>query len=85
MGVSPDRSDRQLAFAEANQLGFPLLADTDKSVANQFGVTRFGPLPIKRVTFVIGTDRRVAAVIKSETNMNAHADQALDEVRKLVA
>lgn len=77
MGVSPDRSDRQKEFAEANRLGFPLLADTDKSVAKQFGVSRFGPLPIKRATFVVGTDRKVLAVIKSETSMTAHADEAL--------
>ena len=85
MGVSPDRSDRQKQFDEANQLGFPLLADTDKVVAKQFGAARFGPLPVKRVTFVIGTDRKVAAVIKSETNMNTHADEALAAVRNLPA
>lgn len=80
--MSPDRSDRQLEFAEANQLGFPLLSDTDKSVAAQFGIKRFGPLPIKRATFVVGTDRRVLAVITSETNMNTHADDALKALRE---
>ena len=83
MGVSPDRSDRQKQFDEANGLGFPLLADTDRKVAKQFGVARFGPLPIKRVTFVIGSDRRVEAIIKSEANMNQHADEALAAVREL--
>ena len=72
-----------MKFDDANELGFPLLADTDKSVAKQFGVARFGPLPIKRVTFVIGTDRRVKTVIKSETNMTTHADDALAAVRDL--
>lgn len=83
MGVSPDRSDRQKQFDEANELGFPLLADPDKKVAKQFGVARFGPLPVKRVTFVIGTDRTVKAIIKSETNMQSHADEALEAVSKL--
>lgn len=83
MGVSSDQSDRQLQFAEANQLGFPLLSDTDKSVAAQFGVKRFGPLPTKRATFVVGTDRKVKAVIASETDMTGHADQALEAVRAL--
>jgi len=85
VGVSPDRSDRQKQFDEANDLGFPLLADTDKTVAKQFGVARFGPLPVKRVTFVIGTDCKVKAVIKSEANMNKHADEALAAVRQLVS
>ncbi len=83
MGVSPDRSDRQSAFDEANELGFPLLSDPDQKVARQCGVARFGPMPIKRVTFVIGTDRKVAAVIKSETAMAKHADDALEAVRSL--
>ena len=85
MGVSPDRSDRQKQFDEANELGFPLLADTDKKVAKQFGAARFGPLPVKRVTYVIGTDRKVKAVIKSEMSMDKHADEALDAVRGLVS
>lgn len=81
--MSPDRSDRQKQFDEANDLGFTLLADTDKKVAKQFGVARFGPLPVKRVTFVVGGDRRVKAVIKSEGNMTKHADEALAAVREL--
>lgn len=81
MGVSSDRSDRQLEFDEANQLGFPLLSDPDRSVARQFGVKRFGPLPTKRATFVIAQDRTILAVLTSETNMTAHADDALKVLR----
>ena len=81
MGVSTDRSDRQKEFDEANRLGFPLLSDPDKAVAKQFGLTRFGPLPIKRATFVIDPDHTVLAVIKSETNMTTHADEALAVLR----
>lgn len=77
MGVSSDRSDRQMEFDEANQLGFPLLSDPDRKVAAQFNVKRFGPLPTKRATFVIDTDRTVLAVLSSETNMESHADDAL--------
>lgn len=81
MGVSADRSDRQQQFDEANDLGFPLLADPDKKVIAQFGVKRFGPLPAKRATFVVDTDRTVLAVITSETNMTKHADEALEVLR----
>lgn len=79
--MSSDRSDRQLEFDEANQFKFPLLSDPDKSVAKQFGVKRMGPMPTKRATFVIDTDRTVLAVISSETNMTAHADDALQVLR----
>jgi peroxiredoxin Q/BCP len=81
VGVSTDRSDRQRQFDEANDLGFPLLSDPDKEVAARFGIKRFGPLPIKRATFVIDTDRTVLAVIASETNMTTHADRALEALR----
>ncbi len=82
MGISADPVDLQKAFDEKNQLGFPLISDEDKSIARQFGVKRFGPLPSQRATFVIDTDRSVLAVIRSETNMESHADRALEALGK---
>src|SRR3954451_18544398 len=35
-------------------------------------------LPVRRTTFVIGTDRTVLKVISSELRASAHADQALE-------
>ena len=77
VGVSADPVDRQKQFDDKNDLGFPLLSDEDQSVAAQFGVKRFGPMPNKRATFVIGKDKRLIGAIASETNMNKHADDAL--------
>ena len=85
MGVSADQVDRQSEFDTENDLGFPLLSDPDKTVQRQFGVKRLGFLPSKRATFVIGTDRKVKAVITSETSMNVHADRALEALRALPA
>lgn len=81
MGISADQVDRQNEFHSENGLVFPLLSDPDRSIAGQFGVKRFGPLPTKRATFVIGTDRKVLAAITSETNMDTHADEALQALR----
>lgn len=84
VGISADVVNRQRQFAERNSFDFPLLSDPDGSVAKLFGVKRsFGPLPVKRWTFVIGTDRRVLAVIKSEVRMGVHADRALEVLRRL--
>jgi len=80
VGISADQVDRQLEFDTRNNLGFPLLSDPDRAIASQFGVKRMGPLPSKRATFVIGTDSRVVAAIRSETNMHAHADEALESL-----
>ena len=81
MGISADPVDRQKAFDDKNDLGFPLLSDPNRRIATHFGVKRFGPLPSKRTTFVIDTDRTVLEVFTSEMNMNAHADQALATLR----
>lgn len=75
--------DRQKAFDEQNDLDFPLLSDPDRSIAKQFGVKRFGPLPSKRATFVIGPDRTLLGVVQSELDMTRHADQALQILREL--
>ena len=83
MGVSADPVDRQKEFDDKNGLGFPLLSDPDKRVHKLFGVKRMGPLPGKRATFVIDTDRRVVRAIRSETNMLTHADTALEALREL--
>ncbi len=73
--------DRQKEFDDKNDLGFPLLSDPAREVSKSFGVKRLGPLPSKRATFVIGTDRRIVKAIRSETNMVTHADTALDALR----
>jgi peroxiredoxin Q/BCP len=83
VGISADPVDRQKEFDDKNTLGFPLLSDPDREVSKAFGVKRMGPLPSKRATFVIGTDRRLLKSIRSETNMLQHADEALEVLRGL--
>ncbi|MET0629096.1 MAG: peroxiredoxin [Acidimicrobiia bacterium] len=82
LGISADSVEKQHQFSEKHSFDYPLLSDPDKVVAKQFGVKR-SLMPInKRSTFVIDTDRRVLAVIESERNMDMHADDALEVLRK---
>lgn len=82
VGISRDAVAKQRRFSEQNAFDFPLLSDEDGSVARAFGVHRsLGIAPTKRTTFVIGRDRRVLQVIRSELNMRAHADRALEVLR----
>jgi thioredoxin-dependent peroxiredoxin len=82
VGISADAVDRQHQFAQINNVAFPLLSDVDKTVAEQFGVQRrFGPLAVKRHTFVIDPDSTLVAEISSEINMSSHADKALEALR----
>jgi peroxiredoxin Q/BCP len=84
VGISTDAVDKQAKFAELQKFDYPLLSDVDGKVATQFGVKRglLGKLmPVKRTTFVIGTDRTVLDVIASELSMDTHADKALEVLR----
>ena len=84
VGISWDSVSKQQEFAAKHEFGYPLLSDPDGQIARRFGVRRtlaFGPLVTKRMTFVIGTDRRVLDVIHSEVSMDAHADRALAALR----
>ncbi|MDA2811988.1 peroxiredoxin [Nocardiopsis sp. RSe5-2] len=86
-GISADAVERQSAFAGMHGFGFPLLSDADGTVARAYGVRRAAPglsalAPTRRCTFVIGADRRILHVVRSEIRMNAHADGALAALRK---
>ena len=81
LGVSGDPMDRQQQFTAQHAFGFPLLCDTEHSVAKAYGVKRPGPLYNRRMTFVIDEDRRLIAKFHSELNMERHADEALRVVQ----
>ena len=78
VGISADNVAKQKQFSDKHDFDYPLLSDPDKKVADMFGVTKGFKLgPVKRSTFVIGTDRKIIEAISSEVNMNSHADKAL--------
>ena len=84
VGISTDSVAKQKQFADLNSFDYPLLSDEAGDVARSFGVKRrFGPVAVKRKTFVIGTDQRLKAQISSEFSMDKHADEALQELARL--
>lgn len=85
VGVSRDDADTQARFAGEHGLGFPLIADEDGAVAKAFGAKRPGGMWSKRQTFVVDGDLTLLAVIKSETDMEKHADEALELLRARTA
>jgi peroxiredoxin Q/BCP len=82
LGISADSVEKQHQFSEKHDFDYRLLSDTDRTVAKAFGVKRPGPLMNRRSTFVIDQDRLVLAVIDSEINMDKHADDALEVLRR---
>ncbi|MFI8351187.1 peroxiredoxin [Streptomyces sp. NPDC085596] len=82
VGISGDSVEKQQEFAGRHTLGMPLLSDADGAIRERFGVKRgFTLAPTKRVTFVIGQDRTVLEIVRSELRMNTHADRALAALR----
>ncbi|BBH70799.1 peroxiredoxin [Actinoplanes sp. OR16] len=80
VGISKDPVEKQKQFADTYTFDYPLLSDPDSTTIAAYGVKRklaLGPLSTKRMTFVIGADRRVLDVIHSELDMNQHAAEAL--------
>ena len=67
LGISPQDVDSHAKWIEKKDFPFPLLADTDKKVIDAYGVRGFGPIAVKRSTFVIDADgivrhKRVASI-----------------------
>lgn len=85
VGISVDPVSKQRQFADACGLDYPLLSDSGGAVARLYGVKRsFGPIPVRRETFVIGRDARILEKVQSELRMDRHADRALAALRRAV-
>ncbi|WP_294822205.1 thioredoxin-dependent thiol peroxidase [uncultured Flavobacterium sp.] len=82
LGVSADTPKKQGNFRSKYNLPFPLIADTDKSVINAFGV--WGPKKfmgrlfdgIHRTTFIIDEEGVIDEVI-TDVKSKKHTDQIL--------
>jgi peroxiredoxin Q/BCP len=83
LGISPDDERSHEKFRDKYELPFPLLADTEHEVAEQYGVwgekkymgkTYFG---VSRWTFVIDEDGNVKKVLP-DVKPATHADDVLN-------
>ena len=84
VGVSVDNKQSHIAFANKYALPFPLLSDTEGSVANAYGaLTTIGPVKMaKRYTFLISPDGNIA---KTYFNVEAskHSQEIIDDLTQL--
>ncbi len=83
LGVSPDSEKSHVKFKDKYELPFTLLADTDHSVAEEYGVwgeKSFAGkkyMGVSRSTFVIDADGNVKRVMHNVKPAN-HADDVLE-------
>lgn len=82
LGVSPDTPAAQKKFKDKFDLPFSLLCDTDKKVAQAYGVLKeknmYGKkvMGVVRSTFVVGPDGKLAQVFEN-VKPEGHAAQVL--------
>jgi len=82
LGVSPDNEKKHQKFIDKYELPFDLLADTDQTVANAYGVwvekNMYGRkyMGIARTTFIIDEKGVISEIIK-KVDTAAHAEQIL--------
>ncbi|MDE5637718.1 MAG: thioredoxin-dependent thiol peroxidase [Alistipes sp.] len=85
VGVSPDSVKSHAGFCAKHELGFTLLADTDHSVCEAFGVwaekSMYGRkyMGVLRTTFLIGTDGRIERIFEKVDTKN-HYKQIIDSL-----
>lgn len=88
VGVSPDPVEKHLKFIEKHQLPFLLLADTEHSVAELYGVWKekknYGRtyMGIERTTFVIDKEG-VIRKIYPKVRVKGHMEEVLSFVQSL--
>jgi peroxiredoxin Q/BCP len=82
LGVSPDTEAKHQKFIDKYDLPFDLLADTEKEVAQKYGVwvekSMYGRkyMGIARTTFVINEEGKIAEVIE-KVKTKDHSSQIL--------
>lgn len=82
LGVSPDTEKKHVKFIEKFQLPFDLLADTEHTMAEAYGVwgekSMYGRkyMGIIRTTFIIDERGKIKEIIEKVDTAN-HADQIL--------
>ena len=84
IGISSDSEASHDAFAKKHQLPFILLSDRDGLTKKAFGVKKALGIMPGRVTFLVDKKGIVRHVFSSQTNMNAHVDEALRVLKTLV-
>lgn len=87
LGISPDSPAAQKKFADKYDIPFPLLADTEKEVAQAFDVWKeknmYGKkvMGIERSTFIIGPDGKIKKAFR-KVKAEGHAAEVLAALKE---
>jgi peroxiredoxin Q/BCP len=87
LGSSPDKPEAQKKFADKYDIPFPLLADTEKKLAQAFDVWKeknmYGKkvMGIERSTFIIGADGKLKQAFR-KVKAEGHAAEVLAALKQ---
>lgn len=87
LGISPDTPKAQKKFQEKENLPFSLLADSEKKVAEAFGVMKeknmYGKKVwgVARTTFIIGPDGKIQHAFWN-VKPEGHAEEVLEYLKE---
>ena len=80
LGVSVDGVDSHRMFTEKYRLPFPLVADTDRKITENYGVSNEKWKMARRVTFLIDEQGKIAKVF-DPVKPDVHAKEVLDALK----
>lgn len=77
VGISTDDDSTQCRFAASTRAPFPMIGDHDQRISQAYDV--LWPLVglTRRVTYIVGPDRKIEAVFHHEINIEQHRDDVL--------
>ena len=79
VGISTDGAETLDRFRRERELPFALVSDAAGRIARAYGA-RWPILGLaRRVTYLVGRDRRVRLAFRSERDFTAHPDRVLRE------
>lgn len=71
-GVSPQDAASHARFRDKYELPFTLLCDPDKTVIRQYDVDGPFGVGVRRVTYLIDQDRRIADAVQADLRIGKH-------------
>lgn len=74
VGISPQSVESHARFVERYKLPFPLLSDTRKTTIRAWGVDGPFGIGVRRATFLIEPDRKVARRVLADFSATSHVD-----------
>ncbi len=83
IGISGDDVRKQARFREKHSLNMPLLADTEKKIAQAYGVYKekkmYGKtvMGLERTTFIIGKDGTIKKIFP-KVKVDGHVEKVLE-------